>query len=79
MAYIGIAAGTAIVAGLLAGLLILPFRDSRDDYEFTKIVSDDYGLYHGEGENYREGGEEEEEQPAKNNNNTNNALNTDAL
>lgn len=45
LAYIGIAAGTAIVAGLLAGFLILPFRDSSNDYEFTKIVSTDYGLY----------------------------------
>lgn len=32
LAYIGIAAGTAIVAGLLTGFIILPFRDSNDDY-----------------------------------------------
>lgn len=45
LSFIGIAAGTAIVTALLAGLLSLPFRDSESDYQFTKLVSADFGLY----------------------------------
>lgn len=59
LAYIGIAAGTAIVTGLIAGFISLPFRSSLNDFEFTKLVSSDFGLYkEEEGEQY-----EEEERP----------------
>lgn len=45
LAYIGIAAGTAIVAGLLAGFSTLVFREPGNDFEFTKMMSNDFGLY----------------------------------
>lgn len=45
LAFIGIAAGTAICTGLLAGLLSLCFRNPKTDYKFTKLVSKDFGLY----------------------------------
>lgn len=55
LAFIGIAAGTAIVTGLIAGLLSFPFRNSENDYDFTKLVSADFGLYkEEEGEAYQE-------------------------
>lgn len=45
LSYIGIAAGTAIVAGLIAGFSTLVFRDPKTDFLFTKMMSDDFGLY----------------------------------
>jgi hypothetical protein len=45
LAYIGIAAGTAIVTGLIVGFLSLPFRTVENDYHFSKMVSTDFGLY----------------------------------
>jgi hypothetical protein len=71
LAFIGIAAGTAIITGLICGLLSLPFRNSSNDYEFTKLVSSDFGLYkEDEGEQYQE--QQLPQQPQ--NNDTNNAL-----
>lgn len=55
LVFIGIAAGTAIVTGLITGLLSLPFRNSQNDYEFTKLISSDFGLYkEEEGEAYQQ-------------------------
>lgn len=74
LSFIGIAAGTAIVTALLAGLLSLPFRDHETDYQFTKLVSADFGLYQeADGEAYQE------EAPPANNNHTNAALRNDNL
>jgi hypothetical protein len=76
LVYIGIAAGTAIVTGLLAGFLSLPFRDSDNDYQFTKLVSSDFGLYREEdGELYQDNEPQPVAQP--NNHETNNALRND--
>jgi hypothetical protein len=45
LVYIGIAAGTAIVTGLLSGLISLTLRTNHNDFQFTKMVSTDFGLY----------------------------------
>jgi hypothetical protein len=45
LAFIGIAAGTAICTGILAGLISLCFRNPKSDFKFTKLVSSDFGLY----------------------------------
>lgn len=45
LVYIGIAAGTAICTGILAGLICLCFRNPHTDFRFTKLVSKDFGLY----------------------------------
>lgn len=45
LAFIGIAAGTAICTGILAGLVSLCFRNPKTDFKFTKLVSKDFGLY----------------------------------
>jgi len=45
LAYIGVAAGTGIVSGLIAGLLSLGFRLPHKDFHFSKLVSEDFGLY----------------------------------
>lgn len=42
---IGIAAGTALCTAIIAGLLSFCFRNPSNDFEFTKLVSNDYGLY----------------------------------
>ena len=41
----GITLGISILTGLLAGILCLIFRNPADDFNFTKLVSDDFGLY----------------------------------
>lgn len=45
LAYIGIAAGSGLVFGWIAGLLSICFRNPTDDFEFKKIVNTDFGLY----------------------------------
>lgn len=69
LAYIGIAAGTAIVTGLIVGFFSLPFRTAENDYHFSKLVSTDFGLYKEEGDQEQEN----EAQPVQYND-TNNAL-----
>jgi len=45
LVYIGIAAGSGLVFGWIAGLLSICFRNPADDFEFKKIINTDFGLY----------------------------------
>lgn len=45
LAIFGISLGVAVVTGLLIGIISYFFRDPEDDFNFNKLVSDDFGLY----------------------------------
>ena len=45
LAIFGTSLAISVATGIIAGLFCSILRNPNDDYNFTKIVSDDFGLY----------------------------------